>query len=56
VDGFVGFAIGRSIWSGALQGFLDGSLEREAAVQQVADNYLRFVKVYSDAEKQPATA
>jgi 5-dehydro-2-deoxygluconokinase len=50
VDGFVGFAIGRSIWWDALKGFLDGSLERSAAAEKVADNYLRFVKVYDDAE------
>jgi myo-inositol catabolism protein IolC len=49
VDGFIGFAIGRSIWWDALKGFLEGSLEREAAAEQVADNYLRFVKVYEDA-------
>src|SRR4051795_1535261 len=30
VEGFIGFAIGRSIWWDALKGFLDGSLEREA--------------------------
>ena len=30
VEGFVGFAIGRSIWWDALKGFLDGSLDREA--------------------------
>src|SRR3954462_4293982 len=28
VDGYVGFAIGRSIWGGPLAGFLDGSLSR----------------------------
>ena len=50
VEGFVGFAIGRSIWWDALKGFLDGCLEREAAAEQIADNYLRFVKVYDDAE------
>ena len=50
VEGFVGFAIGRSIWWDALKGFLDGSLERRAAAEQIADNYLRFVKVYDDAE------
>jgi myo-inositol catabolism protein IolC len=50
VDGFVGFAIGRSIWWDALKGFLDGNLEREAAAEQIADNYLRFIKVYDDAE------
>jgi myo-inositol catabolism protein IolC len=50
VEGFVGFAIGRSIWWDALKGFLDESLEREAAAEKIADNYLRFVKVYDDAE------
>ncbi len=50
VEGFVGFAIGRSIWWDALKGFLDGNLERKAAAEQVADNYLRFIKVYDAAE------
>src|SRR3954453_14400036 len=57
VDGFIGFAIGRSIWGDALTGYIDGSLERDAAAKQVAENYLRFVKVYEDAEAaQPAGA
>jgi myo-inositol catabolism protein IolC len=51
VEGFVGFAIGRSIWWDALKGFLDKSLDRETARDQIADNYLRFIKVYDDAEK-----
>ena len=50
VEGFIGFAIGRSIWWDALKGFLDGSLERGDAAQQIADNYLRFVRVYTEAE------
>jgi myo-inositol catabolism protein IolC len=50
VEGFVGFAIGRSIWWDALKGYLDGSLEREAAAEKVADKYLHFVKVYDEAE------
>jgi myo-inositol catabolism protein IolC len=50
VEGFVGFAIGRSIWWDALKGFLDGDLDRSAAAEKIADNYLRFVKVYDDAE------
>jgi 5-dehydro-2-deoxygluconokinase len=52
VEGFVGFAIGRSIWWDALKGFLDGDLDRDAASDKVADNYLRFVKVYDDAEAE----
>jgi myo-inositol catabolism protein IolC len=46
VQGFIGFAIGRSIWWDALKGFLDKSLSREEAATQIADNYLRFVEVY----------
>lgn len=49
VDGFVGFAIGRSIWWDSLKAFLDGSLPREEAASQIADNYLRFIGVYEDA-------
>jgi myo-inositol catabolism protein IolC len=50
VEGMVGFAIGRSIWWDALRGFLDGSLDRGKASTQIADNYLRFIQVYDDAE------
>src|SRR5829696_5947915 len=50
VEGFIGFAIGRSIWWDALKGFLGDDLDRSTATQQVADNYLRFVQVYDDAE------
>jgi myo-inositol catabolism protein IolC len=49
VQGFIGFAIGRSIWWDALKGFLDKELDREAAATKIADNYLHFVDVY---EKQ----
>jgi len=55
VDGYVGFAIGRSIWGGPLTGFLDGSLSREQAAAKVADNYLRFVGVYEAAERAVAS-
>ncbi len=46
VEGFIGFAIGRSIWWDALKAYLDNQLTREAASAQVASNYLRFVEVY----------
>jgi 5-dehydro-2-deoxygluconokinase len=49
VQGFIGFAIGRSIWWDALKGFLDQELDREAAATKIAENYLHFVNVY---EKQ----
>jgi myo-inositol catabolism protein IolC len=46
VDGFIGFAIGRSIWWDALKGYLANDLDRQAAASQIADNYLHFVDVY----------
>ncbi len=54
VEGFVGFAIGRSIWGDALKGFLDGGVEREDAARQIGENYLRFVKVYEESEATAA--
>jgi myo-inositol catabolism protein IolC len=56
VEGYVGFAIGRSIWGDPLKGFLDGSLSRENAAAKAADNYLRFVEVYQEAEAAKAPA
>jgi myo-inositol catabolism protein IolC len=49
VEGFIGFAIGRSIWWDSLKAFLNDGLEREAAASQIADNYLHFVQVYNGA-------
>jgi 5-dehydro-2-deoxygluconokinase len=51
VEGYVGFAIGRSIWGDPLAGFIDGSLSREDAAAKVADNYGRFIDVYTSAEE-----
>jgi myo-inositol catabolism protein IolC len=56
VEGYAGFAIGRTIWWDALKGFLEGDIEREAAAEQVASNYLRFVRVYNEAAKEAAAA
>jgi myo-inositol catabolism protein IolC len=46
VKGFVGFAIGRSIWWDALKGWLADEREREAAAAQIAQNYQHFIGVY----------
>jgi myo-inositol catabolism protein IolC len=54
VEGYVGFAIGRSIWWDALKGFLDGSVQRDAASDAIADNYLHFVSVYEEATAKVA--
>jgi myo-inositol catabolism protein IolC len=46
VEGYIGFAIGRSIWWDALKAFLESGLTREAAAEQIAEHYLRFCRVY----------
>jgi myo-inositol catabolism protein IolC len=46
VEGFVGFAIGRSIWWDAIHAWLYDGPEREAAAAQIAENYLHFISVY----------
>jgi myo-inositol catabolism protein IolC len=46
VDGFIGFAIGRSIWWDALKAFLANELDRQAAAARIAENYLHFLRVY----------
>ena len=56
VDGYAGFAIGRTIWWDALKAFLAGEVEREDAAARIAKNYLHFVEVYRQAERQPAPA
>jgi len=50
VDGFVGFAIGRSIWWEPLKAYVDGKIERSAGARKIAENYLRFVAVYERAK------
>ena len=56
VDGFVGFAIGRSIWWDPLKAYVDGKIERLAGARKIAENYLRFVRVYEAAEGKAPVA
>jgi myo-inositol catabolism protein IolC len=49
VDGYIGFAIGRSIWGDPLTAFLDGDLDRDQAAERIADNYVHFVDTYQGA-------
>jgi myo-inositol catabolism protein IolC len=49
VPGYLGFAIGRTIWWDQLKGYLDGSLSREDAAGQVSANYRRAIAVYTGA-------
>ncbi len=49
VDGFVGFAIGRTIFWDALKEWLAGDIDRETAVQTIADNYRNTIELYESA-------
>ena len=46
VDGFVGFAIGRTIWADPLKQYLTGEHDGDQAAAEIADRYARFVDVY----------
>ncbi|MCW3068670.1 MAG: hypothetical protein JWL67_1295 [Solirubrobacterales bacterium] len=50
VDGFIGFAIGRTIWWDPLKAYVDGKIERSAGARKIAENFLRFVAVYERAK------
>jgi 5-dehydro-2-deoxygluconokinase len=56
VDGFVGFAIGRSIWWDPLKAYVDGKIERSAGARKIAENFLRFINVYERAEGKAPVA
>jgi myo-inositol catabolism protein IolC len=49
VDGFVGFAIGRSIWEDAISGWQKGSLDADAATAAIAAEYAFYARHYVDA-------
>ncbi len=48
VDGFVGFAIGRSIWKEALERYLEDH-DEATFTRTVGQNYLHYVQTYLDA-------
>jgi myo-inositol catabolism protein IolC len=50
VDGYIGFAIGRSIWWDPLKAYVDGKIDRASGARKIAENYLRFVAVYERAK------
>jgi myo-inositol catabolism protein IolC len=49
LPGYVGFAIGRSIWWDPLAGHLAGTVSADLARHQIAENYLYFAHAYLDA-------
>lgn len=50
VEGYRGFAIGRSIFRRAVTGHAAGETDRGAAAEQIAASFARFLDVYVDAE------
>ena len=47
--GYIGFAIGRTIWWDALKASLDGEADQQATAKTIAANYLKMIEVYSSA-------
>ena len=49
VSGYIGFAIGRTIWWDPLKAFVDGQSPRDEAAEKIAANYRRMIDVYQQA-------
>lgn len=50
VDGFDGFAVGRTLWQQALRDFLAGEATRQEAVTRIAARYRDVIMAYRTAE------
>jgi myo-inositol catabolism protein IolC len=46
VPGYIGFAIGRSIFGESIKGVSKATMDRETATALIAENYARFIAVY----------
>jgi len=53
VDGFIGFAVGRTDFWDPLVAWRDGKIDRPAAVNQIAVHYREFVDIFQKARNQP---
>ena len=49
VDGYSGFAIGRSIWSKEVGAWNEGDISRDEAASRISANFRRFIDVYEQA-------
>jgi len=49
VDGYQGFAVGRTLWWEQLKAMRSQALDRASAVSQIADNYMRAVVAFEQA-------
>lgn len=50
VDGFDGFAVGRTLWEAALRKFLAGQASRDEAVYEISSRYRDVINAYRQAE------
>jgi myo-inositol catabolism protein IolC len=50
VDGFDGFAVGRTLWEEALKNYLAGRASREEAVYEISARYRAVINAYRRAE------
>jgi 5-dehydro-2-deoxygluconokinase len=55
VSGFVGFAVGRTEWQEALQGYVAGTRSRDDTIREIADRYLRRIAAYVEYAKATAS-
>jgi 5-dehydro-2-deoxygluconokinase len=53
--GYVGFAVGRTIWWEALRAFLSGEVDRGAATRRISERYRTMIDVYAQGVDGPAT-
>jgi myo-inositol catabolism protein IolC len=51
VPGYVGFAIGRTIWWDGVKAWKEGSMTRLEAVAAIAASYRRFIDIYEEAAR-----
>jgi myo-inositol catabolism protein IolC len=55
VPGVLGFAVGRTIFSDAIKGYVAGDLSEDQAAAKIADNYETLVNLWTEASKQVAS-
>jgi myo-inositol catabolism protein IolC len=52
VPGFVGFAVGRTVWQAALKGYVAGRRSREDTAREIADRYLRLIRAFIEQKER----
>jgi myo-inositol catabolism protein IolC len=55
VPGFIGFAVGRTIWWDPLKSWVAGETDSDSAAQTIGVNYRRMVDAYESAEAHART-